>query len=66
MADRFLTTGIVGSIIAAICCFTPLLVWLLAFVGLSAYAGWIDYIAIPMLGIFIALTLIALVRKRYA
>lgn len=66
MRDRLLTTGIVGTIVAALCCFTPILVWALALTGLGAYAGWVDYFAIPLLGIFLALTLIALVRRRYA
>jgi mercuric ion transport protein len=66
MKDRLLATGIIGSIIAAICCFTPLLVWALALTGFAAFAGWVDYVAIPLLGIFIAITLIALARRRQA
>lgn len=58
-------TGAIGSIVAAVCCFTPLLVWALAVTGLAAYAGWVDYIAVPMLGIFLAVMIIALVRRRY-
>ncbi len=65
MKDRLLITGVTGSILAAVCCFTPLLAWALALAGLSVYIGWIDYVAIPLLGIFVALTLIALVRRRY-
>jgi len=37
-----LKTGIVGSIIAAICCATPILVIVLGAIGLSAWLGWID------------------------
>jgi len=32
-------TGIVGTVIAALCCFTPALVVLLGAVGLSAWLG---------------------------
>ena len=35
-------TGIVGSVIAAICCATPVLVIALGAVGLSAWLGWIE------------------------
>ncbi len=40
MNDRkLLRTGTAGSAIAAICCFTPALVVLLGFAGLSAFVG---------------------------
>jgi len=55
--DRtILTTGIVGTVIAAICCFTPVLVLLLAGVGLSALVGWLDYVLFPALALFLAIT----------
>ena len=63
MTERgLLTTGIVGTIIAAICCFTPALVVLLGAIGLSAWLGWLDYVLLPALGIFICLTVYAAVR----
>jgi mercuric ion transport protein len=59
-----LRTGIIGSIVAAICCFTPILVIGLGVVGLSAWLGWIDYVLFPALAIFLALTAWALSRRR--
>ena len=59
-----LKTGIAGSVIAAICCATPILVILLAAVGLSAWVGWLDYILIPALVIFVGITIYALHRRR--
>lgn len=56
---RLLTTGIVGSVIAALCCFTPLLVVLFGLVGLSAMLGWLDYVLFPALAFFIGLTIYA-------
>jgi mercuric ion transport protein len=57
MKDRaILRTGIVGSVIAAICCFTPFLVIVLGAVGLSAWLGWLDYVLFPALAIFLAIT----------
>ena len=64
MSDRkLLATGIVGTVIAALCCFTPLLVVLLGAVGLSAWLGWLDYVLFPALGIFIIIALYAVVRR---
>ncbi len=51
-----LKTGIAGSGIAAICCATPVLVIALGAVGLSAWLGWIDYVLLPALAVFLAMT----------
>ena len=56
-------TGIVGSVIAAICCFTPVLVIALGVVGLSAWLGWIDYVLFPELALFLGLTAYGLWRR---
>jgi mercuric ion transport protein len=61
-----LRTGIVGSIVAAVCCFTPALVILLGAVGLSAWLGWIDYVLFPALAIFLGLTAYGLWRRQRA
>ena len=65
MNDRnLLGTGIVGTVIAALCCFTPLLVVLLGVVGLSAALGWLDYVLFPALAFFIGLTIYAVYRRQ--
>jgi mercuric ion transport protein len=61
-----LKTGIIGTVIAAICCFTPVLVILLSAVGLSAIIGWLDYVVLPALVIFLAMTGYALWKKSQA
>lgn len=63
MKDKLLLTGVVGTAIAALCCFTPVLVVLLGVVGLSALTGVLDYILIPSLVFFVLLTIYALVRR---
>jgi len=64
MTDRrLIATGIVGTVIAAFCCFTPVLVVMLGAVGLSAWLGWLDYVLLPALAFFVALTVHA-VRRR--
>ena len=52
-----LRTGIIGTVLAAICCFTPFLVVLLGAVGLSAWLGWLDYALFPAM--FASMGLIA-------
>ena len=55
-------TGIVGAVVAALCCFTPVLVILLGAVGLSALTGYLDVVLIPALAFFVGLTVYALYR----
>ena len=50
MNDRKqLRSGFIGTGIAAICCFTPFLVIVFGFAGVSAWLGWIDYALFPAL-----------------
>jgi len=60
---KLLKTGIAGSILAAICCFTPVLVILFGSLGLSAWIGWLDYVLLPSLVLFLSITAIAIFRK---
>ncbi len=62
--QKMLSCGIAGTVIAAICCFTPALVLLLGAVGLSAWLGWLDFVLLPALAIFAGLTIYALIRRR--
>lgn len=61
---KLIATGIVGTVIAALCCFTPVLVVLLGSVGLSAWLGWLDYVLLPALAFFVALTVYAVWRRQ--
>ena len=50
MTDKgLLRTGFTGTFIVALCCFTPVLVVLVGFTGLSAVIAWLDYGLFPML-----------------
>ena len=66
--NRLLGVGIAGSILAAVCCFTPLLVIALTSVGLAAWAssGWLDFVLLGSLAFFILLTGFALVRRMHS
>ncbi|GIX11803.1 mercury resistance system transport protein MerF [Elioraea sp.] len=59
-------TGVAGSVIAAICCVTPILVVLFGAVGLAAWLGWIDYVLLPALVLFLGITGYGLWRRQRA
>jgi len=61
--STLLTTGIIGTMITALCCFTPLLVMLFGAVGLAAWIGHLDAVLMPALIFFLALTVYAIVNK---
>lgn len=65
MTDKALVRfGIIGTVIVALCCFTPVLVILVAAVGLSALTGYLDYVLLPALLFFVGLTFYAVRRRR--
>jgi len=67
MNDKTLIkTGIVGTVIAALCGFTPVLVILFGAVGLSAVVGYLDFVLLPSLAFFVLLTIYAVWRRQYA
>ena len=67
MSDRkLLGFGLSGSALAAVCCFTPALALLLGAVGLSAWLTWLDYVLLPALVLFLAITGYALAWRRKA
>ena len=64
MNKKLLATGLIGTIVTALCCFTPLLVVTLGVLGLSAWVVGLDYVLFPLLALFIGITVYALVTKR--
>tara|TARA_R110002111_G_scaffold243436_1_gene305432 strand:- start:133 stop:375 length:243 start_codon:yes stop_codon:yes gene_type:complete len=61
--STLLKTGIVGTVVVALCCFTPVLVVLLGAVGLGALVGHLDAVLMPALVLFVGLTIYAMMRK---
>ncbi len=66
MKDRLLQIGVIGSIIAALCCFTPVLIILLGAVGLSSLTGYLDIVLLPVLAVFLVITGYALWKRNRA
>ncbi|MEO8838788.1 MAG: mercury resistance system transport protein MerF [Herbaspirillum sp.] len=64
--STLLKLGIGGTILAALCCFTPILLILLGVVGLGAIAGYLDYVLLPALLVFVGIMIYALQKQRHA
>jgi mercuric ion transport protein len=62
--NKLIGASVVGTAVAALCCFTPVLVILFGVVGLSALVGYLDYVLLPALAFFIALTVYAVWRRQ--
>ena len=63
MRDKLLPSGVIGTAIAALCCFTPVSVVLLGLVAVAALTGDLDHVLIPALLFLVLLTIYALVRN---
>jgi mercuric ion transport protein len=59
-----ITTGAVGAALAAVCCATPLLVVVLAAVGLTGWLAKADYMVIPTFILCLGLIGFGLYRRR--
>lgn len=59
-----LRTGIIGTVVVPIRCFTPVLVVFFGVVGLSAAVGWLDYVLFPALAVFVGITIYAMTTVR--
>ena len=65
MQDRTLiTTGVVGGLIAADCCATPVLAILFGAVGLTAWLANADLVVIPAFLLCVGLVAFGLYRKQ--
>ena len=63
-AQKLVALGGIGSVILAVCCFTPALVIVFGIIGLSAWVGFIDVVLLPGLFVFMCLTVYGLWRLR--
>lgn len=66
MKNKLLALGIVGTLVAALCCFTPILPIVLTALGLTSLIGVLynDFVLLPMLAISILITGYALWRRQ--
>lgn len=59
---RELAVGLGGTLVAAVCCFTPVLVVLFGALGLAGAVGYLDFVLLPALAIFALVTIHAIWR----
>ena len=62
-SDKMLKGGIIGSSIAAVCCFTPLLVIAFTGAGLAGLIGGLDYVLFPLLFGSLGIVALALYQR---
>lgn len=55
-----------GTVLVALCCFTPLLVGVLSLLGLGLVIPYLDFLLLPALLVMIVLTLLAYRKWRQA
>jgi len=51
-----------GTVLVALCCFTPILVIALAAIGMSAFTPYLDYVLLPAMILMVILTFISFSR----
>ncbi|MBI2989903.1 MAG: mercury resistance system transport protein MerF [Candidatus Magasanikbacteria bacterium] len=51
-----MSCAITGTLLVALCCFTPLLVIALITIGLGAFTPYLDYILFPALAVMVIVT----------
>ena len=66
MRSKMAVVGIVGASVTALCCFTPLLPWLLGSLGLGGLLGYVyrDDVLLPLLAVFLLIGGFGLWRTR--
>jgi len=63
--SKLFRAGIVGTIVTAVCCSTPILAVVFGALGLTAWLSAADYLLIPALVAFVGLTGYATYRMRH-
>ena len=58
-SKKGLYTAIIGTILVALCCFTPILVLVLGIIGFSALTPYLDFVLLPALALMIVLSVIS-------
>ncbi|MEX2399601.1 MAG: mercury(II) reductase, partial [Rhodothermales bacterium] len=56
LKNRLVVFGGLGTAIAAICCFTPVLVWGAVALGLAGIVAYLDFVLLPLLAVALVVT----------
>ena len=63
---RGFVAAVMGTVLVALCCFTPLLVTVLGAFGLGVLTAYLDYVLLPALVILIVVSIMSYRRWRRA
>ena len=62
--SKWLWVGGVGSVLAALCCFTPILVIAFGAIGAGALAASLDTVLFPLLLFFVVVFAVSWMRRK--
>lgn len=60
-----LKLGIAGTVLTCVACFTPAAVAVLGLLGLARWTGYLDYVLLPLLALFLVLLGYGWRRRRW-
>lgn len=63
-SKTLLGAGLIGPVVAALCCFTPILIVLASLIGLAALVGYLYFVLLSALALFVALIVYAMWRRQ--
>ena len=58
--------ALAGTVLVALCCFTPILVITLSTVGLAALTPYLDFVLLPALVLMLIVTVMSYIRWKKA
>lgn len=58
-AKKGFVATVIGTVLVALCCFTPVLVVVLGSIGLGVLTSYLDYVLLPALVVMIIVTVLA-------
>lgn len=68
LKNKKVVFGGLGAAIVALCCFTPILVWVVIAAGLAGVVAYLDYVLLPLLAValFVTYAGVKRVQKQHA
>ena len=58
-SKKVFISAVVGTVLVALCCFTPVLVLMLSLLGVSFLTPYLDYVLLPALVVMLIVTVLA-------
>jgi len=65
-AKKAFISAMVGTVLVALCCFTPVLVIVLSLLGVSFLTPYLDYVLLPALAVLLIVTIMAYRKWQHA